>query len=123
METRLGFPDYRTSPPREISFDDDLRLAAELDQASRRLDFRALVELFYQLLPPARPGLKAQHLAHFDLEGEQAQAALDRLEAAGAGPLLDVGCGMGCYLAAAARRGREAVGVDVAVYQLVLARK
>ena len=123
METVLGFPDYRTTPPREISFDEDRRLAEELERASAGLSFNDLVNLFYRLRPPARPALQSKHRAHFDLEAEQAEAAMDRLEQAGPGPLLDVGCGMGRYLAAGARRGRLAVGVDVAVYQLVLARK
>jgi SAM-dependent methyltransferase len=119
----LGFPDYRTTPPREISFDEDLRLADALDRAAAGLNFDGLVDLFYRLRPPARPGLQRKHRTHFDLEAEQAEAAMGRLEQAGPGPLLDVGCGMGRYLAAGARRGRLAVGVDVAVYQLVLARK
>ena len=119
----LGFPDYRTTPPREISFDEDRRLAEELERAAAGLSLDGLVDLFYQLRPPARPELQAKHRAHFDLEAEQAEAAMHRLEQAGLGPLLDVGCGMGRYLAAAKRGGRMAVGVDVAAYQLVLARK
>lgn len=122
-ETLLGFPDYRTSPPREISFDDDLRLAEELDEASKRLSFDGLVDLFYRLRPPARSELQRKHRAHFELEAEHAEAAMKRLAQAGPGPLLDVGCGMGRYLAAGARCGRQVVGADVAAYQLVLARK
>jgi len=121
--TLLGFPDYRKNPPREIAPEDDRRLAEELDRAAGSMSFAALVELFYRLHPPARPELHARHQAHFLFEAAHAQAAMQRLAAAGPGALLDVGCGMGRYLAAAARAGRRALGVDVAVYQLVLARK
>lgn len=119
----LGFPDYRRNPPREITPDEDLRLADELDRAAASMSFAALVELFYRLRPPVRPELQARHQAHFYLEAAHAESAMQRLAAAGPGALLDVGCGMGRYLVAAARAGRPAVGVDVAVYQLVLARK
>ena len=120
---RLGFPDFRTKPPREISFDDDLALAGELDRAASTSSFAALVERFYELQPAPRPELRRRHLRHFALEAEQAAFAIDQLAPAGPGALLDVGCGMGRYLLAGAGAGRQAVGVDVAAYQLVLARK
>lgn len=100
-----------------------MRLAEELERAAGWLSFNEMVDLLYRLRPPARPQLQARHRAHFELEAERARAALARLAAAGDGPLLDVGCGMGRYLAAGARAGREVFGVDAALYQLVLARK
>lgn len=120
---RLGFPDYRTRPPSEISWEDDLALATELERAAGRMRFAELAALLYRLRPPARPELQQRHLAHFEVEAEQAAAAMERLAAAGPGALLDVGCGMGRYVAAAVRAGRPATGVDVALYQVVLARK
>ncbi len=73
--------------------------------------------------PEPSEQLRLRHLAHFEIEGEQAERALDLLGRLPAGPLLDLGCGMGRYLAAAAQRGLAAAGVDASLCQLVLARK
>ncbi len=120
---RLDIPDLRVTPNPEISFEDDLAIAAKLAAQEATATFDELVALFYELRPPARPELRAVHMKHFEIEEEQAEKALARFDPTDRGPFLDLGCGMGQYLSAASVTGRETVGVDAALYQLVLARK
>src|SRR5690606_2478849 len=120
---RCEIPDLRLAPSPEISFEEDLAIAEDLAAREDLATFEELVDRFYELRPPARPELRARHLAHFEIETEQAETAFARFDPTDRGPYLDLGCGMGRYLACAVARGREAVGVDAALYQLVLARK
>ena len=120
---RCDIVDLRIAPSPEISFEEDLAIAEELAAHEREESFEDLVDRYYQRRPPARPELRTAHLTHFEIEQEQAQAAFARFDPTDRGPYLDLGCGMGRYLAAAVSSGRESVGVDAALYQLVLARK
>jgi SAM-dependent methyltransferase/uncharacterized protein YbaR (Trm112 family) len=120
---RVDIPDLRISPNPEISIEEDLAIAQELASLEKNHTFEELVDRFYELRPPARPELRTTHLAHFEIEAEQAEKNLARFDPTDRGPYLDLGCGMGRYLATAAATGRESVGVDAALYQLVLARK
>ncbi len=120
---RLDIPDLRLEPSPEISLEEDLALAEKLAAFAAHMSFDELVEKLYELRPPAHPKLKAAHTAHFHVEVEQAEAAFGRFDPTDRGPYLDVGCGMGRYLAAFSVGGREVIGVDAALYQLVMARK
>ena len=59
-----------------------------------------------------------RHIAGAEARGE---ALVDRLPRGGR--ILEVGCGSGGLLAAAARSGRSMVGVDIASRWLVVARR
>ncbi|MCB1022445.1 MAG: class I SAM-dependent methyltransferase [Bryobacterales bacterium] len=120
---RCDIPDLRLAPSPEISFEEDLQIAEALAKHEPHETFEELVDRFYEMRPPARPELRTAHLTHFEVEEEQALAAFSRFDPTDRGPYLDLGCGMGRYLATAAPTGREAIGVDAALYQLVLARK
>jgi SAM-dependent methyltransferase len=120
---RFDIADLRLSPSPEISLEEDLAITEELAAHEREETFEELVDRYYRLRPPARPELRTKHLTHFEIEDEQAASAFSRFDPTDRGPYLDLGCGMGRYLAAAVERGRECVGVDAALYQLVLARK
>ena len=117
----LGFPDFRLMTPQGFDRQLDFEAAKRLAGHERASSFEDLLELSYELQPPASGALKARHLAHFMAEAEQAQTAFRDL-AAPAGPLLDAGCGLGAYLAAPTEFAPR-VGVDAALFQLVLARK
>ena len=66
-------------------------------------------------------------MAHFAVEQEQAETAFDLLATRRSlrrdAAVLDLGCGLGQYLKAAAQRVDTVVGIDLSVAQLVLARK
>ena len=120
---RLDIPDLRIAPSPEISIEEDLALAEKLAAHAAELSFVELVEKLYELRPPANPELKRAHLAHFEVEAEQAAAALARFDPTDRRAFLDVGCGMGRYLETFSVGGREVIGVDAALHQLVLARE
>ena len=117
----LGFPDFRLMNPHGFDRQADFEAAKQLAERQDELGFEDLLELSYELQPAASGRLKDRHLAHFVAETEQAETAFLDLASPG-GPLLDVGCGLGAYLACGTGLAPR-VGVDAALFQLVLARK
>jgi SAM-dependent methyltransferase len=83
------------------------------------------LQLYYRLKPEARD-LHEAHLAHLAGEEDQARSALDLMEQRRLfqprDAVLEVGCGLGQYLSAAAARVPEVAGVDVSFSFLLLAR-
>ena len=123
----VGLPDLRVQIPAAFDARKDLYLAELLERQQERLSFDELLAFHYKLNPPADEGLHARHMAHFQVEGEQAEAALGELAARWTHPemeaLLDVGCGLGRYLNAGRARFGIVAGIDLSLAQLVLARK
>jgi 2-polyprenyl-3-methyl-5-hydroxy-6-metoxy-1,4-benzoquinol methylase len=123
----VGLPDLRLQTPAGFDAPKDLYLAELLHRQEERLDFRELLAYYYKLDPPANDQLHTRHMAHFEVEGEQAEAALGELAGRRVHPeteaLLDVGCGLGRYLRAAAAHFSIVAGIDLSLAQLVLARK
>ncbi len=119
----LGFPDFRLGGWTEVDAEDDQRAASLLAAREGQGSFAELEAYYRELLPEASDDLRARHLAHFEIEREQAEAAFTLLGPPPGGLALDLGCGMGRYVAAAAGRGLHAVGLDASLCQLVLARK
>jgi len=115
------------SPPAHFDVAADRETARLLVEEEAELDFEGLLHLYYKLQPEPTDELHDAHLAHLAAEQDHAEAALDLLEEGRAfGPhdaVLEVGCGMGQYLATAAERVEIAVGVDLSLPLLVLARK
>ena len=122
-----GIPDFRVSTLAHFDPTADLETAGLLMEEEPLLDFEALLHLYYKLHPEPTDELHEIHLAHLAGEQDQAQTALDLIEGQRpfvAGDLvLEVGCGLGHYLATAADRVEHVVGVDLSVAFLVLARK
>lgn len=123
----FGIPDFRVSPPPHFDRMRDLETARALVEAEHELDFEALLHLYYRLRPEASEELHETHMAHLAGEEDQARAALELIEEArppGPGEtVLEVGCGLGQYLAVAAERADHAMGVDLSLPFLVLTRK
>jgi SAM-dependent methyltransferase len=122
-----GLPDLRVQTPAGFDALKDLYLAELLQRQESRLSFDELLAFYYTLDLPANEQLHTRHMAHFRVEGEQAQAALSELAARRLHPeteaLLDVGCGLGRYLRVGSGRFGIVAGVDLSLAQLVLARK
>lgn len=127
----LGIPDFRLLPDPWIAQDDDnakaRRLAAETEGQGVEATVRA-----YWAMTPATPRHLAERFTRHVMTAEERSrewvATLDATpRAAGdaipAGPWLDAGCRTGDLLVPIAERGRPAVGVDVAMRWLVVARK
>lgn len=126
----LGIPDLRVFPDPYIDIEADrakgLQIAEKLDE----LDFPSLVEYYYSItdVVPARHAkqytrglLAASSRAEAALFSWHKQSGLKRGEPLGT--LLEIGCGTGPLLVAAAKRYRQVVGVDIAFRWLVVAKK
>lgn len=117
---RLGFIDFRTGPAIDVDVERDLRLAELLEARAASSTFSELRAYYYTLQPEASDTLHDRHEAHFHAEAIRVARVIEQLRA---GPLLDLGCGAGQYLLAAARAGIHAIGVDASLCQLILARR
>lgn len=117
---RFGFVDFRLGHSTDVDIAADLTLAATLAAQETAVGFSELRGLYYSLRPEASAALHNQHEAHFHAESVRAAHVVEQL---GPGPLLDLGCGAGQYLLAAARCGQAITGVDASLCQLLLARR
>ncbi|HYM11464.1 MAG TPA: methyltransferase domain-containing protein, partial [Bryobacterales bacterium] len=122
----LGIPDFRVTLPEHFDQVKDLEMARALAEAEKDLDFDGLLKLCIRLTPKASD-LQEKHLAHLAGEADQARTALDLMDKRRplepADAILEVGCGLGQYLAIAAERVNRVAGVDLCLRYLVLARK
>jgi len=123
----FGILDFRVSLPAGFDAGGDVELARLLSERERELDFPGLLHLYYRHHPEPSESLHKLHLAHLAGEEQQARAALDDLERrrpfARDDAVVEVGCGLGQYTAVAAERVEQAIGVDLSLAFLVLARK
>ncbi len=108
-----------------LSNADDWAYASKLDAAFDRLDFRGLLSLYFELSPEITPALRDRQITHILTAPGRVRAWLDALgDGSGeSGPLLDLGCGSGSFLASVGGSGRPLAGVDIAMRWLIVARK
>ncbi|HWE36979.1 MAG TPA: methyltransferase domain-containing protein [Isosphaeraceae bacterium] len=118
----LGIPDLRVADDAYLSNQDDWSFALALAEDFHRLDFRSLLDRYFDLAADIPPHLKSRQVAHILGAPGRARQWLDALGTPPDGPLLDLGCGSGSFLATT-RGDRESWGVDIAMRWLVVARK
>jgi SAM-dependent methyltransferase len=118
----LGIPDLRVADDTYLSNRDDWSFALALAEDFDRLDFRSVLDRYFDLAADIPPGLKARQVAHILGAPGRARQWLDALGPLPEGPILDLGCGSGSFLAAT-KGSRESWGVDIAMRWLVVARK
>jgi SAM-dependent methyltransferase len=121
----LGIPDFRIFPDPWIGLEEDRNKARRLARLVETQPFADAVRTYWELTPDTPRPLAARFTSSV-LEAEARAGEwlewLERAEGqAPAGPWLDIGCGTGGLLAAAAARGIGMVGVDVALRWLVVA--
>ena len=119
-----GVPDFRLRSDRYLSLEQERLKAARLADFARTHSFADLLTFYYSITDDVPPVL-ARRYADYAMGGpERAGAVLADLEPfTPTDRLLDLGCGAGGMMVAAARQGVEAVGVDIALRWLVIARK
>jgi SAM-dependent methyltransferase len=109
-------------PDRYLSFDDDRAKAQALAAVSG--GFQATVDAYWGMTPEVPRPLADRFSATTARGLTRGAGFLDQLGPVGPhDTLLDVGCGTGGLLAAAASRGATVVGVDTALRWLVIARR
>jgi SAM-dependent methyltransferase len=116
-----GIPDVRLRSDRYLSMAEDRAKARRLESVARTRDLEALVLRYYELtsdVDPIRRRLYQAHLAHAPRRGAALAELLPKR-----GLILEVGCGSGGLLQAAAGQGRRIVGIDIALRWLMVARK
>jgi ubiquinone/menaquinone biosynthesis C-methylase UbiE len=118
-----GIVDLRTEDDIFLPNRDDWTFALRLYEDFDRLDFRGLLERFFDLSPEIPADLRQRQITHIVTAPERARRWFDALGALDAGPLLDLGCGTGSFLAAIGGEGRPAWGIDIALRWLLVARK
>ncbi len=118
-----GIPDLRVTPDRFLGLDAD-RAKAERLAALGDLSFAELVDAYWRMTPEV-PTELALRYARAMVEGaRRAEVWLAGAWSPDVGArVLDVGCGTGGLLVAAARRGAQVTGVDIALRWLVVARR
>jgi len=124
----LGIPDFRLEPDPYISFEEEYRKATVVAQAAERLSFESLVRFYWEITPDVPAEAVERYVGYAlraEARGTAYLAALDkRMPPRWAGDTcLEIGCGTGGFLPAAASRFRRVVGVDIALRWLVIARK
>ncbi len=119
-----GIIDLRTGEDAYLSSREDWAIAERLDADFDRIDFRGLLDRYFELAPEIPPALRDRQIAHILTAPGRVRGWLDALgPAADAGPLLDLGCGSGSFLASVGKSGRPLAGVDIAMRWLLVARK
>jgi SAM-dependent methyltransferase len=115
-----GLPDLRLESDRYLSLEAERARAERLEAIAATTDLMGLATAYYAMTGEAgdRRQRFLTHIAGGFARGEALLARLPR-----EGRILEVGCGTGGLLVAAARAGIAVVGVDVASRWLVAARR
>jgi SAM-dependent methyltransferase len=118
-----GIADLRTGDDLYLANNDDWAFARRLNERFDRLDFRGLLEHYFDLDAEIPLDLRRRQIAHIMSAPERARRWLEALGPKGGLPLLDLGCGTGSFLAAVGHEVAPAWGVDIALRWLLVARK
>jgi SAM-dependent methyltransferase len=123
FEAWRGVPDLRSRDDVYLDNEADRALARRLLVDYDRFDFRGLLERYFDLCPDIPADLRRRQITHILTAPERARRWLDAVGGPPAGPLLDLGCGTGSFLAAVGKDVAHACGVDIALRWLIVARK
>ncbi|MHC5542484.1 hypothetical protein ACYOEI_30030, partial [Singulisphaera rosea] len=115
-----GIPDLRTSNDIYLANSADWVFARRLDERFDSVTFRELLEQYYDLSPEIPADLRRRQMAHILSAPERARHWLDAVGPTGLGPLLDLGCGTGSFLATLGTSKRETWGIDIALRWLLV---
>jgi ubiquinone/menaquinone biosynthesis C-methylase UbiE len=121
----LGIPDFRLAPDPWIGLEDDREKARQLEARSHGDSLEAMVRMYWSMTPGTPAAQAARFVDHVMTAETRSREWLGRLGVpnAGADAWLDVGTGTGDLACGAAGQGIRAVGVDVAMRWLVVARR
>jgi SAM-dependent methyltransferase len=118
-----GIPDLRTADDGYLANADDWAFALRLAEDYDRLDFRGLLDRYFDLSPEIPADLRRRQVTHILTAPERARGWIEALGTSHSGPLLDLGCGTGSFLAAIEPEPGERWGIDIALRWLLVARK
>jgi ubiquinone/menaquinone biosynthesis C-methylase UbiE/uncharacterized protein YbaR (Trm112 family) len=121
----MGIPDFRLLPDPWISMADDRDKAQRLVERTRGASLEAMVRAYWAMTPGTPQSLASRFVEH--VMGADRRSR-EWLAAIGASPRvdgawLDVGTGTGDVAVIVAEQGIRAVGVDIAMRWLVVAKR
>lgn len=122
-----GIPDLRVFPDPYIGLEEDRKKGELLAQQLERETFSSLIDFYYRntsVVPPHHARLYKRGL--MAAQGRATAAMESWQQSSGSPPdrrLLEIGCGTAPLLVEAAKRGYEAVGIDIAFRWLVVGKK
>lgn len=124
-EVFAGIPDLRVDRPSWIDFGEDREAVLRLERDTRAQSLEQMVRCVFR-------SYAGRTAAHVERRTRQVLAAPGRLvlqmhewlrDAARTQGFLDLGCGPGMLLSAAARHGVSGVGIDVSLVWLTVAKR
>jgi SAM-dependent methyltransferase len=116
-----GMLDLRVASDRYLSLDAERAKAERLAALEPSTDTIGLASAYYAMTDDVVDRRRARFLRHIAGAEARGAAIVNRLPRYG--PTLELGCGTGGLLVAAARSGRSIIGVDIAARWLVVARR
>jgi len=122
----LGIADFRLVPDPWIGLEADREKARRLAERSHGASLEAMVRTYWSMTPGTPGDQAARFVRHVMTAEERSREWLDRMDAPGtrpAGMWLDVGTGTGDLACVIAEQGGHAIGIDVALRWLVVARR
>lgn len=125
----LGIPDFRVYPDPYIDYEDDRAKATRVADQYDKLNFNELVRYYWSITPGIPEDMVNKFVAHAEGGVERGHDYLDEIASTmpvsqwDSSTLLEVGCGTGGFLVAAAPRFKQVVGTDIAFRWLVIAKK
>ncbi len=125
-----GIPDFRLFPDRFLSTAEDRAKARRVIETAADRSSSALLDAYHALTPEMPAAEAGRYRAREQAEESAGEMTWREIEqgfretaAPTPGtPVLDLGCGTAGLVAAAARRGFAATGVDAALRRLIIAR-
>jgi len=129
FRAHAGIPDLRVFPDPYLTEQEDHERTERVLQALDRLPFPELLRYYWSLSDTTPPPLREQFTRSALFSEERARRVLSLLEGnafrrpVAARRVLEIGSGTGGFLAVAAPRFEEVVGVDIAMRWLHLSRR
>lgn len=119
----FGIPDFRLTSDRYLSLEEERDKARRLHVFGRDHNFDELLDEYYRITDDVPPDQVIKFAGYVRSGVVRGETVLPKMESADLGPLLDIGCGAGGLVAAAAAEGYRACGTDIALRWLVIAAK
>ncbi|WZO96373.1 methyltransferase domain-containing protein [Isosphaeraceae bacterium EP7] len=116
-----GIPDMRLANDRYLSLDEERAKALRLAAGESTGDLGSMVSAYYAMTADVDARRRAGFSSH--IEGAERRGATLAGLLPKRGQILEVGCGSGGFLSACRDRGLDAVGVDIGLRWLVMARR
>jgi 2-polyprenyl-3-methyl-5-hydroxy-6-metoxy-1,4-benzoquinol methylase/uncharacterized protein YbaR (Trm112 family) len=118
-----GIPDFRLQPDPYLSLRDERAKAAHLFAFGQTHSFEELIGEYYRITHDVPEKQEARFRAYIANGPARGELILDALSPPPQSTIVDIGCGSGGFLVAAARKGRRVVGVDIGLRWLVICAK